>query len=591
MTNSFHTIDIVLDGHSHSVGDLLLEKTGAGKKHLVSLIRRLIARCNGGIDFGERLAEEWTKYLILLMDNCGGNLSNPYSDLMHYRAEIITESEAYATPTRSVHVLHSIPDRPLSDTPPEEKNTLEKSLFILAVGGADSTFYQGLTDDEILALEEALFAPAVRSCFGKDRIPGSIPRALAGKTDASGRSVSILESVMLQAYHAGIRNIAVIVNSRTANPISAYLDRTIGRLKNLNVFVTIQPLLPVLQRRTVDDRWTVSQENGSYPGGHGHGFKYCLLNPSIQLAVREKNLDTFIFSNGDNLVLFNWGAGHMVQVLRELNEEKAVSRRVAFLLVWEHFRKGGFAFRLTRKDTCQSHVQMIEAELAAAVSGVCIPESSTARAAYNTNAVFGRIKSVLDRLIDLPLALKYKSTNGIRRCVFEASLSTALTVRQNTDGTSNFDGDAALFFLPPREAVFPHWSHISIRKRSDLFAFSSSLFKVDALADPFGTFPLLVSRRNATIRYPDLEGNILEAGILNTKAFFDMFRESTMDVDDFTGTLKIDLLDAADKPRGKIQFRGKIKLVGSEPIRITVPAGGHWILENRTIHSPATVRP
>ncbi len=50
------------------------------KKELTSTIHKIILQLNDGYDFGTELAEEWVHYLTLLVNGCGNNLSNPYSE-------------------------------------------------------------------------------------------------------------------------------------------------------------------------------------------------------------------------------------------------------------------------------------------------------------------------------------------------------------------------------------------------------------------------------------------------------------------------------------------------------------------------------
>jgi hypothetical protein len=177
----------------------------------------------------------------------------------------------------------------------------------------------------------------------------------------------------------------------------------------------------------------------------------------------------------------------------------------------------------------------------------------------------------------------------VKRAAFEASLSTALTVRQSSGGSSDFIPRAALFFLPPKNLPHPHWTHISIRKRGDWFAFMSSLFKIRKLDGCLHDVQVIMTERNARKGYPVLDGNILDHGVLDNRAFFDVFKNAEIDVDAFTGVLKIDLLEREGLPRGNLRFRGKIKLLGSGMVSITVPTGEEWILENRILESPLTV--
>ena len=54
--------------------------------------------------------------------------------------------------------------------------------------------------------------------------------------------------------------------------------------------------------------------------------------------------------------------------------------------------------------------------------------------------------------------------------------------------------------------------------------------------------------------YPLLKGNFVDQDILNSKEFFDVFKDAFMDVDDFSGVLTINLL----KDKGKSQGQGEV---------------------------------
>ncbi len=56
-----------------------------------------------------------------------------------------------------------------------------------------------------------------------------------------------------------------------------------------------------------------------------------------------------------------------------------------------------------------------------------------------------------------------------------------------------------------------------------------------------------------------------------------------MDVDDFRGTLNINLLNQNDSARGRVRFEGDIKLTGTGEVLINVPAGKLWVIKNKTI--------
>jgi hypothetical protein len=585
--HSFSNLKVVLDGLDVPV------KTGVDRERLVDSVRSLITRINHGMDFGHGLADEWTRYLEMLPKGFGDNLQNPYTDLAHFDAAPLLESSAYSDAAESIRFLEQVSKTPLPVPSGETASTMSQTLLILAVGGADSTFYGGLSRAEIHEFEKELFPSGVIRAFAAESSPGIIPRALVGKRCVSGECVCILESIILQAYRAGIRNVAVIGNSQTGKPLQTYMKDRLDRLRDLHWTVTFQPLLPMIRLGQVEkDHPIVSPESGAYPGGHGHGFKCCLEDPAVRDMIRQHDLKYFLFSNGDNAVLFNWGAGHAAWALREMENAKSQNNGgsfyVGFFLVWETLRKGGFAYRLKRKDSDETHVQMIENELAAG-SGVSMRSMENRRAAYNTNVALGLIGEVLPHLAGLPMALKWKVSGGVKRAAFEASLSTALTVRQCSDGSSVFIPEAALFFLPPEHLPHPHWTHISIRKRGDWFAFMSSLFTIRKSGDAPHDFSVIMTERNAREGYPVLEGNILDHGVLDNRAFFDVFKDSEIDADAFTGILRIDLLEREGLPRGNLRFRGKIKLLGPETISITVPTGEEWVLENRTLDSPSSV--
>ncbi len=55
-----------------------------------------------------------------------------------------------------------------------------------------------------------------------------------------------------------------------------------------------------------------------------------------------------------------------------------------------------------------------------------------------------------------------------------------------------------------------------------------------------------------------------------------------MDVDDFRGTLNINLLNQNDSARGRVRFEGDIKLTGTGEILINVPPGKLWVIKNKT---------
>ncbi|MCP5008155.1 MAG: hypothetical protein GY941_30100, partial [Planctomycetes bacterium] len=544
----------------------LLEKGTEGKRALTSIIQNLIIKLNDGYEFGMELAEEWVHYLSLLVNGCSNNLSNPYSDLINYNIETLSESSAHLTEKETIKVLDTTPAVPLEETSSDNVNVIGKTIFIIAIGGTDTTFYKGLSRSDFNSFTKELYSPELYSIFKKHNSEEFIPRGLSAKKDNAGNYISNVESMILHAYCSGIRHVAVIANSKSCKPINEYLKKRLGYLKDLTVIVTVQPLLPVIKASNNSEEFIISEENGGYPGGHGHGFKYCLKNKDIQSIIKEENLEFFIFSNGDNAVVMNWGANHFITAINEMKSLEAKPEykdlRIAFFLVWEFLRKGGFSFLLKNKATGDHITQIFEAELAEK-SGADIKQLEISRGAYNTNVATGNIKNVLSHFDNIPMALKKKEKDGFINYLFEASLATSITTHQDEKGVSSFDNLAALNILGPKEAEYQHWNHIATRKRDDFFAFFSSLFKIRTKATKYGKALLIVTDRDATQGYPLLKGNFVDQGILNSKDFFDIFKNAYMDVDDFRGTLNINLLNQNDSARGRVRFEGDIKLTGT----------------------------
>ena len=94
---------------------------------------------------------------------------------------------------------------------------------------------------------------------------------------------------------------------------------------------------------------------------------------------------------------------------------------------------------------------------------------------------------------------------------------------------------------------------------------------------------LIVTDRDATQTYPLLNGDFVDQGVLNSKDFFDIFKDAYVDVDDFRGTLTINLLKENDQSQGRVKFEGDIKLIGTGEILINVPAGKLWVIKDKTI--------
>jgi len=564
----------------------LVDQGAAGKQELVTHIRKIISELNDGFDFGRELAEEWARYLVMLVHGNGKNLVDPYSDLVNYDIETFSENTTNIREIDSIGMLEEMPAEPLRQTPPKELETVRKTLYVTALGGTDSSFYNGLSEGEKLGLARELYAPELYAKFEKYGVATIIPRGFASKKDTRGNHVTNAESTILQAYHAGIRHVAVIGNAKTRKAISEYLDDKLGRLQDLSIIVTAQPLLPIIRADHRSKELVISSQNGGYQGGHGHGFERCLKDPAVRRHIASNNLEYFVFGNGDNSVMLNWGASPFVRainIVQELHQRSGLENPgIAFFLVWEYLRKGGFTFLLSHKQTGKRIVQIFEAELAQKC-GADINSLRTNRGGYNTNVAAGIIQKAVKRFERLPMALKKKNGDGCTNFLFEASLGTALTTCQSHDGSSEFDGDAAIYILGPREARFQHWNHISIRKRDDLFAFVSSLFKITKIKTDFGDFPLIYTQRDAGRRYPELKGNFAQPGVLNTREFYEIFKDALVNVDEFGGSLKIDLLDAPGKARGKIKFEGQVTLAGEGELSVTVPAGELWIIKDKRI--------
>jgi len=560
-------------------------KNSTDRKHLAKAVAKIIGNLNQGYSFDQTLAEEWIKYVHLLIDGYAENLSNPYTDIKNYHVESLTaESARKAT---SVRMLTTLPSRVLEKSNPHDALVCKKTIFITALGGIDTTFYRGFKTRD-LEFAEKFYAPRLCQVFSESSAVRIIPRGFAAKEYSPGRYVTNAESVILHAYHAGIRNVAVIANAKTFQAIKRYLHEKFNPLKDLNIVVVPQPMLPAVSYNHKTGELLLSAAQGGYPGGHGHGFKYCFKNDQIQELVRDNDLKYFIFSNGDNSVIFNWGAAHFVRALEEMETLKHhpdfENLRIAFFLVWEHLRKGGFGFLLKHKQNGKQFSQIFEAELAGK-SGADIERLKTVKGGYNTNVAVGIIQDVQDHLDHLPLVLKKKNQADITDYIFEASLATAMTTHQQEDGSSLFDENASINILGPEEAKYQHWIHIAIRKRDDLFAFHSSLFKCKLMPTQYGEFPVIITERDARQKYPTLAGNFIDADLLNTKEFFDIFADAFMDVDDFSGTIRIDFLEKDKMPRGTLKFSGHVKWVGDGDISIIVPAGKVLVIGDKTYRS------
>lgn len=576
-----------------AVDDTLKSHAAANEQDLIDRIHQIIISINDGYDFGRAAAEEWVHYLVLVLQGNKVNLENPYSDMHHYDVKQFSQSTQHLDEVESLYILDSLPNKSLPQLR-EENSLLSQSILILALGGTDSTFYKGLDAHESLAFAQAFYSAAVVEAFAKYNAVELIPRGFAAKTDRMNVSVTNVESIILQAYLAGIRYIAVIANARTRGAIEEYLQNKFKNISDLHFIVTAQPLLPrMLVARSGELQ--ITPRNGGYPGGHGHGFKYCLQDENVRDLIQQCHLRYFIFSNGDNAVVFNWGGEHFTKVIDRMEQLRGRSydkMRIAFFLVWEYLRKGGFSFLLQDRDTGELMPQIFEAELASA-GGADIEQLKKSKGGYNTNVALGFLKEAMAHLDHLPMVLKTKKMPEGVYYTFEASLATAMTTQQQENGVSKFDRNRAINILGPKTALYQQWNHIALRKRDDFFAFFSSMFKIRHLHTAFGNYATIVTERDATRKYPTLAGNVVDADILNTKEFFDLFAHADFDVDHFYGTLSINLLESKDRPRGRILFQNRIVLHGDEKTQLcfTVPAGEFWIVSdvNYTIQNIKTI--
>jgi len=581
--------NITIDMHQMTnikVDESLKSREILSREQLVDKIHTLIRYYNNGYKFEKKLAEEWVDYLLLLLKGNKDNLSNPYNDIQNYNVESLAQSTPGLKNVESLFFLDSVPKKynnsKITDL------IIQKSVFIIALGGTDSTFYKYLTLDEEYLFAQEFYTADLVAIFQKYNAVHLIPRGFVAKRDISGRSVTNVESMIMQAYAVGIRNIAVIANAATCRAFEEYFEK-FRSLKDLNIIVTAQPLLPRIKLEKDQGVLCISSENEGYPGGHGHGFKYCLIDKRVRDCIEKNDLRYFIFTNGDNAAVLNWGGDHFEKVLGRLDELKEQSQhqnlRIGFFLVWEFLRKGGFSFLLTNKKTGEKMPQIFEAELAQK-SGADISRLKESRGGYNTNVAVGIIQDVYTHLQSMPLALKEKVNGTGVFYSFEASLATAMTTLHTTDGKSKFDPYSAINILGPKDVIYQHWNHIALRKREDLFAFHSSLYKIEDFPTKYGTFPIIHSQRDATKKYPTLLGNFIDHNVLNTKSFYEIFANAFFDVDQFYGSIYIDLLEENDLPRGKIVFEKNVTLIGNDDsfVEFIVPAGEKWLVINKTFH-------
>jgi hypothetical protein len=585
-------IHITSAGDSFSVRDLLDGKRG-GEEKLAALGRDLFERLNPGLAVNDESAVEWIRYLRLLASGCGDALLDPYSELPKYRIEPIS---------RDFKHVHEIPLIRQIDSPSPEARTspaadrsaedLSRTLFVMAIGGADTTFYDGMPPDAIEAFLRDFLPPECSERFGQALLRQGVPRAFASKADGRGGRVTLAESLIAQAYASGIRHAAVLTHAAAAPAIAAILHSKFGKLRDLRLTVTVQPLLPSPAAADRKGHWIVSPETGGFPGGHGHGFKYTLLDPTVREWIREGAVDSYLFSNGDNAALFSRGPDPFVQMLavvRRLREKPEYARlRVALVLVWESFQKGGFAFFLRHRKTHEKLGQVFEVELAVR-SGVALDSLRKIRGGYNTNAAVGFLDETFRWLDRLPLALKEKRIGGIQRLLFEASFATAMTTFQDEEGISHFEPRSAMLFLAPDSAPFPHWMHLSLRKREDWLAYASSLFKAECIKTQHGLLPVFRQRRDSTLPFPRLEGDVARSDVLNSGQFFELFRSASIDFDGFSGSLRIDFPAHWKKRRGTLRFEGSVIFSGEGTIAFEVPAGEDWVIRDRTFRAPIRI--
>ncbi len=95
---------------------VFLDRGIDGKKELTSVIHKIILQLNDGYDFGMELAEEWVHYLTLLVNGCGNNLSNPYSDIENYNVETLSGRTEHLSEIETIKVFDELPITPLEET-------------------------------------------------------------------------------------------------------------------------------------------------------------------------------------------------------------------------------------------------------------------------------------------------------------------------------------------------------------------------------------------------------------------------------------------------------------------------------------------
>jgi hypothetical protein len=566
-------VEIRWEGSSRPVSFL-----GSGPRG-VAVAREWLSALNRGTDFGPAAAAEWLRGLGWMASGRAARLSNPYSDLGRYRVAPLLRGGAHAA------------DSPLVLPFPAEGgaadgDVLKRTLLVLAVGGADTTFYAGLTPEAVSRFLDRFLPPELSACLDPSERRTGVPRAFAAKPAADGVPVTVVESLVLRAYAEGIRHAVLLTNAAAAPAIRRYLAPRFKGRPGLKWTVAVQPLFPALEER--NGVWTLDPENGGYPAGHGHGFKHALLDRDVRRWVREDGLAYFLFGNGDNAALFRAGAAHFAGTLANLARLRrgaAPAAAVALYLVWDRLQKGGFAFRLEDRRG-PAFPQIVEVELAAE-SGADIGRLEREQGGYNTNVAVGLLRPVRARLGALPLVMKQKTLAGRRVRMVEASFATALSTRQDARGVSRIDPRTAAVVLPPGGAEHPQWIHVSLRRRDEWMAFLSSLFAVVERPAGRKSVRQIELSRGAGTPLPGLSGNARE---LPADAFFAMFRGAELDLDRFTGTLEIQLGPAGDPPLSAgLRFEGRIRLEGDGPVSLHVPAGETWVVRDKTFVAPCRV--
>lgn len=564
----------------------------ADRDRLAELSLALAEALNPGFDRNAETAAEWSRYIRLIADGRGGTLENPYADLPGYRIAPVTPKTGLDPGTPLVASLESAAEdrtEPAAGT----AGDLSRALLVLAVGGADTTFYGGMDEAATEPFLRAFLSEECAGCFNAASLRRGVPRAFISRPDGAGGRITHLESLLVQAHESGIRHAVILTNASLADAVGRFLDRRLNRLSGLNRIVAVQPLLasPVLDPGS--GRWVVSPDGAGFPGGHGHGFKHALRHPAVGAWIRDRGLKTFLFSNGDNAALFRSGPEPFTAGLRGLealrNRPGHDNCGLALFLVWEPAQKGGFAFFLDPLNGGERRVRIVEMELAAA-AGMGPDALRGGRFAYNTNVAVGFLDPVMRRLDRLPMALKRKRIDGRDRLLLEASFATALTSSQDESGFTRSDPRSALFLLPPDPSAHPHWIHLSIRKRDDWLAYASTVFRTRRLDGSPGRLAVVESDRPAVRPLPRLEGDITRTDLLTSAAFFEVFRDAEIDMADFDGTLRVDFPEGSASDRGSLKFGGKVRFEGDGMIAFTVPPGEKWVVRDRTFKSPALIR-